>query len=361
MAIRYDDFKALRHFSGLDGVRALAIIAVVWHHSPRPEFAPILSRGFIGVDLFFVLSGFLITTLLLREKARAGRISLKNFWMRRILRLVPAYYALLFALLAAYLIFKPGDPDTEKLVNGFPIYALYLSNWLQPGANNLSITWSLATEEQFYLVWPVIEAFATPLVTGGLWLIALLINQLINFGVLDGAILQYFGVGPEQHPEILESTFTPILLGVGLAHIMHREKTFSVLGRAAGFSNAPIVFAIALVILLNAPVADISGPIRFGVHLLMTAWIASLLLAPASPITRGLEMRGVAYIGAVSYGMYLFHMWCIFAVGAVVSKLGAPTTPIVFIAGLVLTVIISALSFELFEKRFLALRKKFRQ
>ena len=85
------DYLARKYFVGLDGIRALAIIAVVWHHVWQPQITlPILKRGFVGVDLFFVLSGFLISTLLIREKAKYGRISLKNFWMRRILRLVPA-------------------------------------------------------------------------------------------------------------------------------------------------------------------------------------------------------------------------------------------------------------------------------
>jgi peptidoglycan/LPS O-acetylase OafA/YrhL len=144
--MNHKEYLKTRRFRGLDGLRALAIAAVVWHHSEKALPITLASRGFLGVDLFFVLSGFLICTLLLRERSKTGRISLADFWIRRILRLVPAYYCLLLALVIAYLVLKPGDPDTARLVEGLPAYALYYSNWAKPDAVNLGITWSLATE-----------------------------------------------------------------------------------------------------------------------------------------------------------------------------------------------------------------------
>ncbi len=360
MSSSHQSYLQRRHFAGLDGLRAVAIIAVVWHHSAHPAFLPMFLRGFVGVDLFFVLSGFLISTLLIREKAKNGRISLKDFWMRRILRLVPAYYLVLFSLLGAYLIFKPGDPDTKTLVDGFPVYALYLSNWIEPGANNLSITWSLATEEQFYLIWPLIEAFAAPIVMVVFWATALLANQLINFGVLDPAMASVFGLTVADHPEILQSTFTPILLGVGLAHLLNRQRTFLLAEKIAGFRGATMAFAALLLVLLNIPASDISGTIRFSIHLAMALWIASIVLQPAANITKFLDWRPVAFVGGVSYGMYLYHMWCIHIANAIINRLGLPHLYLEFLLALAGTVSVSAISFYIFEKRFLALRKKFR-
>lgn len=361
MADAFHSYRARKHFPGLDGIRAAAILGVVWHHSARPDFLPMFTRGFTGVDLFFVLSGFLITTLLIREKAKYGKVSLRNFWARRFLRLMPAYYGLLLAMLGAYLIFKPNDPDTTRLVEGFPIYALYLSNWWHPGANNLGITWSLATEEQFYLVWPLIEAFATPIMAAGFWIIALIINQLINFGLLDPAIESVFGPGAADGKEILQATFTPILLGVGLAHCLARKRGFDIASRIAGFHYAPFVFAGLLIVLLNIPSNDISGIFRLSMHVLMTLWIASIILAPSSFMTRWLEWRPIAFIGAISYGMYLYHMWCVHIAGAITAKLGLPQIWFHFPIALGGTVIVSAASFYFYEKRFLDWRTKFRK
>ncbi|WP_425407926.1 acyltransferase family protein [Hyphococcus sp.] len=354
-------FQQQKYFAGLDGLRAIAIIGVVWHHSVRPDFLPMFTRGFAGVDLFFVLSGFLITTLLIREKSKHGRISLRNFWARRFLRLMPAYYGLLFAMLAAYVIFKPGDPDTARLVEGFPIYALYLSNWIQPEANNLGITWSLATEEQFYLIWPLIEALAAPVLAGGFWIAALIVNQLINFGVLDPAIDSVFGPGVSQRREILDATFTPILLGVGLAHLLARERWFRLTAQITGFRYAPFVFAGLLLVLMNIPASDISGVFRLTMHILMTAWIASIVLQPGSAITATLEWRPIVFIGAVSYGMYLYHMWCVHIARVIIEKTGLAPLWFEFPLALAGTVVVAGLSFYFYEKPFLSLRSKFRK
>ncbi|WP_428408522.1 acyltransferase family protein [Hyphococcus sp.] len=361
MGTDYQSYQARKYFPGLDGLRALAIVAVVWHHSARPDFLPMFARGFAGVDLFFVLSGFLIVTLLLREKAKNGRISLRNFWARRFLRLMPAYYLLLFAMLGVYLVFKPDDPDTARLAEGFPIYALYLSNWIHPGANNLGITWSLATEEQFYVVWPLVEAFFAPVAAAAFWFVALIVNQLINFGVLDPAIDASFGEGFAGSREILDSTFTPILLGVGLAHLLHREKSYALVKRLAGFKYAPLVFMGALLVLFNIPAADISGAFRLVMHILMSLWIASIVLAPASKTTALLDWRPVAFIGAISYGMYLYHMWCVYAAQILIGKLGLSNLWFEFPLALAGTIAISAASFYFYEKPFLNLRKRFRK
>src|SRR5262245_23572181 len=141
------EFRERRHFGSLDGIRALSILAVIWHHTDHSWVArDWAGRGFLGVDMFFVLSGFLIVTLLLREKDRTGRISIRDFYVRRTLRIFPIYYGLIFALTAIYSALKPHDPDTEVLLAKLPYYLFYLCNFLAVHAHNLGITWSLATE-----------------------------------------------------------------------------------------------------------------------------------------------------------------------------------------------------------------------
>lgn len=361
MTDTFEQYKSRKHFGGLDGLRALAIVAVVWHHSVRPDLLPMAARGFTGVDLFFVLSGYLIVTLVVREKERRGRVSLLDFWMRRFLRLMPVYYLLLFGLLAVYLIAKPDDPDTTRLAEGLPVYAFYLSNWFHPNANNLSITWSLATEEQFYLVWPLVEAFFAPFAAAAFWIAAVIVNQLINFGILDPAIDAAFGVGTADSREILAVTFTPILMGVGLARLLHRKRGFDIARKVAGFPHAPLVFAALLLVLFNLPAEDISGLFRLTLHILMTLWVASIVLAPSSPVTSILDWRPIAFVGAVSYGMYLYHLWCIHIADKLLDELGLPHLWLQFPIALAATVAVSAVSYYLYEKRFLDLRKRFRK
>ena len=356
----FDQFLKNRHFLGLDGMRCIAIIAVIWHHSSPPKLLPIMGRGFLGVDLFFVLSGFLISTLLIREKAATGKISLGDFWMRRALRLIPAYYAVLLALVAAYVILKPGSEETRAIVSGFPIYAFYLSNWVHPGAPNLGPTWSLATEEQFYLVWPLIEAFGTPIISAAAIFAGLIVNQIINFGGLDGAIGAVTGWAPVDHPEVLQTTFTPILLGVGLAHLLNQRASFAFMRRIAGFPYAGAAYAALSVALISLPASDISGILRLSIHLSFSLFVAAVILAPHGAAARFLEHRPIAFIGKVSYGIYLYHMFALHAAAVIVRKSGIPTTPATFIIGAMIAVAVSAASFYLLEKRFLDLRKRFR-
>lgn len=357
-----DDYLAFQrhtYLKGLDGLRCVAIIAVIWHHSASSEALPLLRRGFLGVDLFFVLSGFLITTLLIREKARTGTLSLRNFWMRRILRLFPIYYGVIAGMLAVLLVLKPSAPTTVALVRGLPIYGLYLSNWFDGGVALLDPMWSLATEEQFYLFWPTLELLCGPIVLGGLWTIFFIVNQLLNFGVLDPGITALVGVTPSAYPNILQTTFTPILLGVALAHLLHSPRGQAGIRKIVAFPHAPIAYAVVLLLLLSWPAQDISGSLRLSLHVAMTALLASVVLNPANGVTRALEHPALAYIGRISYGMYIYHMLGLHVARVVVERLHLPKLG-VFVLCLAITILGAALSYRFVERRFLDLRRRFR-
>src|SRR4051812_43977390 len=115
----HQTFLGTRSFGSLDGVRGLCILAVLWHHSGPASGIPLSQRGFLGVDMFFVLSGFLIVTLLLRERDRTGRISLRKFYARRTLRIFPIYYLLIFGLLFLYLVFRPESAGAKSYFADF--------------------------------------------------------------------------------------------------------------------------------------------------------------------------------------------------------------------------------------------------
>ncbi len=149
-----------RYWPSLDGVRGVAIAAVIAFHLGY------LGGGWVGVDIFFVLSGFLITSLLLSEQAQSGHIRLGAFWARRARRLLPALLFLVFALGLYALLGGPGVVPSQ-LRSPAMAALLYFANWQQVAAghsyftqfqavNPLLHTWSLAVEEQYYLVWPLL-------------------------------------------------------------------------------------------------------------------------------------------------------------------------------------------------------------
>src|SRR5262245_12093123 len=147
----------MARFGSLDGLRALSIVPVVWHHATPHPLDGALGRGPLGVDLFFAISGFLITTLLLRERDERT-IDLRSFYVRRTLRIFPLYYVVLGAFIAHAIFFRaPGAPRDHFLAS-LPSYATYTSNWFVDNAVShavvFSFAWSLATEEQFYLGFP---------------------------------------------------------------------------------------------------------------------------------------------------------------------------------------------------------------
>jgi peptidoglycan/LPS O-acetylase OafA/YrhL len=149
--------RSARYEPALDGVRGVAILCVILHH------ARLLPGGFLGVDAFFVLSGFLITSLLLQEWRTHRTISLRLFYERRALRLLPALAALLApALLVLVLMATAGGAGADELrplAQGIGFGAFYLANFARAtglGLGALAHLWSLAAEEQFYLVWPIV-------------------------------------------------------------------------------------------------------------------------------------------------------------------------------------------------------------
>ncbi len=350
-------YRAQSHFPSLDGVRCLAILAVVWHHAdgPMPMAAAFFSRGYLGVDLFFVLSGFLITTILLREHERTGSISLRDFYIRRTLRIFPLYYAFLLLLLVQFVV--KGGEQLAAYLKVLPAYLLYVTNWLPDGAPDIfERGWSLAVEEQFYLVWPTLLLFAG--LRAGRWfaigyvVASLVLSLLVGAEVVDPYLARFV-------------PFRTVLLGCLLAFALHDRAGFERAHRLGGHPWAIVVAAavvLALVVVLPGAVTGVS---ELAVHLAMVAFIGSAVVNPDHVLRRALELAPIKHVGVVSYGIYVLHGQLWGPTGSLLRRLGltpADGEPHRFLFFVVFTLAIVAVataSYYGFERTFLKLKKRF--
>ncbi|WP_158220919.1 acyltransferase [Kineosporia sp. R_H_3] len=305
---------------GFDGLRAIAVLAVLLFH------IDLVGGGWIGVDLFFVLSGFLITTLLMREHARTRRIAIADFYVRRAARLYPALLVMVVACIpfAGYLGYKG---DAEGYVVTAAVALTYLSDVaiLVSGHayGRLTHTWSLAVEEHFYLLWPLVvvllrgrRRFVLAAALGGATLSFL--ATLLGSGrtVFDkGVPVAYFA----PHTRVFE-----LLLGAAAAALVFsraghgpgRQLDRLVGGRVGGVLRpaAPVLAPLGLLGL--AAVMAYAGVVPrsegFTLQLLAAGLTSCLLvlgvyLSQGSALVRALEWAPLAWLGTVSYGVYLFQ------------------------------------------------------
>lgn len=288
---KHDIFRSTKHFSALDGLRAFSVIAVIWQHTAGyNQSGGILSRGYLGVDCFFAISGFLITTLLLREHQAAGRISLRRFYLRRSARIFPVY----FAVIAAYVVLmftRRHTADGAEFFHNLPAFATYTSNWFAAGGDKATFyfAWSLATEEQFYLFWP-------PL------LVLLAVRRwMAPVGVLL-ALVAVDQVAGAAGVRILASLATPILLGAAVAVLLHHRSTYRIMGRVFGGQLAAPTAVLATLAALQAGAPDVVGEV------LLVVVVATLVVREDTAVHPMLTWRPLVFVGAISYGVYLMHM-----------------------------------------------------
>jgi peptidoglycan/LPS O-acetylase OafA/YrhL len=306
--------------------------------------------------MFFVLSGFLIVTLLLRERDTTDTISLKNFYMRRTLRIFPLYYGVLLFLGLLFGL-KPTSSQAANFFELLPTYLTYTSNWFH-SQNMMAIAWSLSTEEQFYLVWPFVEKIlggAIALPTVG---VIFLLNQIVNFGGADHLFNGWIGT---HRPllEIFQTTFTPMCFGVVVAHLLQTEKGFRSLQwlQKSYCSVILLVITFGLTNLFDG--TNISPFHRLVIQFAMTLLLVSCVIQEKHGLQRIFTNVAVVRVSTISYGMYLFHMIVMGIVDPVIKKLGLYSTVSLFVLTLSLTMLVAELSFRYYETPFLRFKHLF--
>lgn len=283
----------------LDGLRAFAVFVVLLFHAR----APVGMGGYVGVDIFFVLSGFLITTLLLGELASHGRLDILGFWRRRLLRLTPA----LLAMLAVYALLAPlAWPEADYHASHALLAALYLSDygvawWGKPTL--LSHTWSLAVEMHFYLLWPLVLLWAYRRWPGRSLVTALALGYVL------ATLLRWFwtikGQSWEQVYYRMDTRLSGLMLGAWLAAALRDAWWRVALQRAVPWL---LWLAIAALVCLQYRWHDL-WMLMWGLCIaeLGTAAVLITVQRPANPVSQMLARPALTWLGKMSYGVYLWH------------------------------------------------------
>ena len=317
-----------RHLPALNGLRGVAVLGVVAYHLQLGW----AKGGYLGVDLFFVLSGFLITTLLLEEWVGGGRIDLAAFWGRRARRLLPALF-MVVAALALYLICEAlfGGPGANGLIDlsglrGDAIATLlYVNNWHLIYAHQsyfaqfstpspLQHTWSLAIEEQFYLVWPLVLLVLLRYGRRGWRRIGMTLTVVL--GVASSvlmALLFHPGVDPSRIYYGTDTRLFDLMAGATIAFLVAARPQPNSSARRALHWVGPIAAAALAVFWVTAGTSGgLPTNLMFKGGFLLCATLAAVVVADARLVEPGRFARGLSwgplhFIGTISYGIYLWH------------------------------------------------------
>ena len=335
------------HLPQLDGLRTVAVAIVLAYHVAREQELSFLPGGFVGVDVFFVLSGFLITSLLLREHRSTGRLDLRRFYVRRLWRLYPALI-LVSGVVAVVFAFFPGPFGLEAASPLESLVALvYGMSWwsgleLPGGPYLLGLTWSLSVEEHFYLLWPLV-------------LIALLrrgggVRSVVVVAVLANAytsVLWHLGADPDRLYYMADARFAQMLTGCALAAALFARPDLGRL-RPAVSGRAATLAALGIAVVALTGSRYHGWYWSFGMQLVGVAAavvIGHLAVHRDSRMSAVLRWGPMPTLGVWSYGIYLWHL--------PLMRLAQPVlgdTLVVAVAGGLAAVPVAAASYRFVEQ-----------
>lgn len=337
-AVSHEEYLGRRYFAPLDGLRAISILLVITAHAADPLFTRL--HGAVGVTIFFVISGYLITTLLLREEERNGRARIKAFYIRRAFRILPLYYLTLaaYVVLIGVLHLQAG---ASSLWHSLPYYLTYQNDLVPHGAGVFNHSWSLAVEEKYYLVWPLM--FAIPVLRKHRLTVASGLAALTALASLWSAT-HYFAI------------YTPILLGCVVALVLDNPEYYR---WAVRLATTPVAVAL-IAALIGWDLAFENGS---NVHIVFSVLVALLfpaVLAGPRWLSGLLSNKVLVYIGTRSYGVYLIHRIVKDVVDRAVSS-GSTSVPhelLHFVLIVVLSLAAAEVMYRLVERPMIELGRR---
>lgn len=363
-------------FENLDGLRFLCFLAVFFYHSFYTEFDyietsniysfvrnDIFGNGNLGVNFFFVLSGFLITYLLIEEKKLNGNINLKNFWVRRILRIWPLFYSCVIFGFYVFPIVKKflGEPCNETALIGY--YLTFLNNFdlIKNSGTTVSpslvVLWSVAVEEQFYLFWPIMLYFL-PIKKYWIGFVIIILGSLFFRGYYDSKFFNTY------------HTFSCIgdmcIGGLG-AWLITEKSNFK--DRISNLSKSSLIFLYGVFCLsfFFREILYTSYTTRVCERIFIAIIMLFIILEQSfckNSLFKLSQFKIMSKLGKISYGLYCLHFIAISITTNITKKLGINKEFWqVFIletaVALMLTIFISLISYSLLEKPFLKIKDKF--
>lgn len=345
----------IKYTPALDSIRGVAVLLVVSMHAEYYFFDPNISwisGGFLGVDLFFVLSGFLITNILLSDFVRHGKLSYKKFYINRFLRLFPA----LALLLIAYFTLSSLGSSSQRLEFD-AIFAIlfYYFNWLLISTLNvpegMGHMWSLAVEEQFYLLWPALLALTLRNLKSVKYVVALLVTLIAFIALwraylwsLDTNWLFLYVRTDTRADSILVGALLAYLLSKDLLHIPHLKLVSGI--------SASIFLICVFYFDRESPVLYMGG---FTLLAILAAVLIYYAIKGAEKNQVFFDWKPLRWLGKLSYGLYLWHM-PVFMLVSGVDQLGSNTSRALIGVGLLSMT--TLLSWFFVEKPCLRLKKR---
>lgn len=350
----YARYIATQHLPGLDGLRGLAILPVIWHHATPRLLPGVLGKGAVGVDLFFALSGFLITTLLLRELRRTGRVGLGAFYARRSLRIFPLYYVVLGFYVLRALQTQAGSATARHFLHGLPYHASYTANWFLdyavPHPVMFAFSWSLCVEEQFYWIWPGVVGFVR---NRGL-LVGLMSAAIALDAFAEHAAFASWLPPGSLGLRMLTSFAAPIGCGSVVALALDAPRSFAPVRWLLGWRAAAPCLLLLSLFWLCIPATP-----YLSLSVTLAALVGAVALRPDNGLAWLLEWSPLRKLGVLSYALYLLHVTALGLVRRFLPQF-AEQALVVFGLGLPLSLLFAEVMHRAVEQPCLRLRSRFR-